>query len=80
MSNKYHYLKTEAEYFQAVKIGLKKFEIRKNDRDFQVGDVLFLQETVGGVYTGRRLAPRKIKYIFSACKYGLRKDHCILAW
>ena len=39
-----HDLKTVQPYFDALKKGLKKFEIRKNDRDFQVGDYLHLQE------------------------------------
>ena len=39
-----HYLKTWPEYFQQVKKRKKKFEIRLNDRDFQRGDILILQE------------------------------------
>ncbi|MCY0871047.1 MAG: DUF3850 domain-containing protein [Firmicutes bacterium] len=37
-----HQLKTWPEYFDAVKSGDKKVEIRKRDREFQVGDVLWL--------------------------------------
>lgn len=36
-----HELKIAPEYFKDVRTGLKKFEIRKNDRDFKVGDRLF---------------------------------------
>lgn len=39
-----HQLKTWPEQFEALFKGLKTFEIRKNDRDFQVGDVLMLKE------------------------------------
>jgi hypothetical protein len=39
-----HQLKTWPEYFQAVWNEEKTFEVRKNDRNFQVGDALVLQE------------------------------------
>lgn len=39
-----HTLKTLPEFFDASKRGVKPFEVRKNDRDFQVGDVLELVE------------------------------------
>lgn len=76
----YHHLKTETEYYQAVEQGLKKFELRKNDRNFQVGDYLFLQETVNGIYTGRQIGRLEIKYILYGGNYGLDKDYCIICW
>lgn len=40
---KTHELKLDIKYFDDVKSGKKNFEIRKNDRDFQVGDILKLK-------------------------------------
>lgn len=43
---KIHNLKTLPEFFNRVWNGNKKFEIRKNDRDFKEGDFVILQEWV----------------------------------
>lgn len=38
-----HYLKCWEMYFDPIAEGRKTFEIRKNDRDYQTGDVLVLR-------------------------------------
>lgn len=50
-------LKVEPKYFQAQKEGRKNFEIRKNDRDYKVGEILILREydSETGKYSGRRI-------------------------
>ncbi|WP_273711461.1 DUF3850 domain-containing protein [Leuconostoc mesenteroides] len=47
---KIHELKLDTEYFDDVKSGLKTFEIRKNDRDYQAGDLLSLSRFEDGEY------------------------------
>ncbi|MEM5599315.1 DUF3850 domain-containing protein [Niallia circulans] len=50
-----HFLKIQPQYFEEVRNGNKSFEIRKNDRDFKVGDTLYLQEynPLEQEYTGK---------------------------
>ncbi|EAD0695550.1 DUF3850 domain-containing protein [Listeria monocytogenes] len=48
-----HRLKILPEFFEKKRTLVKAFEIRKNDRNFMVGDTLILQEYVNGEYTGR---------------------------
>lgn len=39
-----HELKTYPSYFQKVRSGVKTFEVRKHDRNYQIGDTLILKE------------------------------------
>ena len=48
-----HAIKISPKYFEGVRSGAKRFELRKNDRDYQVGDYLALNEWDGSAYTGR---------------------------
>ncbi len=38
-----HYLKTQPQFFFAVRRGDKNFEVRKDDRAYQAGDTLVLE-------------------------------------
>lgn len=51
---KVHELKIKRKYCIEIIKGTKKFEIRLNDRDFKVGDILHLKEIndFNGHYTG----------------------------
>lgn len=53
----HHILKTHPDPFQAIWNGVKRAEFRKNDRDFTVGDTLYLREFIpdSSRYTGRRI-------------------------
>lgn len=47
-----HRLKIQTKYLVAQIDGRKQFEIRFNDRNYQVGDILILNEWDNGAYTG----------------------------
>jgi len=60
---KVHALKITPKYFDDVGKGIKPFEVRINDRDFQVGDCLHLMEWEDAQFTGRELGLMRIGYI-----------------
>ena len=74
---KTHHLKIMPEYFNAVISGAKRFELRRNDRDYQVGEYLMLREWYKGQYTGNR-AKVRVEYVLQNVP-GLKDDYCILS-
>lgn len=64
---KVHELKILPEHFLPVFDGLKLAELRKNDRDFEVGDQLLLMEW-NGDYTGEACT-REIIHIADVGSY-----------
>ncbi|WP_025852815.1 DUF3850 domain-containing protein [Paenibacillus ehimensis] len=54
--NRIHEVKTLPQYFEPAATGIKKFTIRKNDRNYQVGDTLRKREWDPNTgYTGRQV-------------------------
>jgi hypothetical protein len=72
-----HKLKTWPMFFEAVVRGTKPFEIRKNDRGFEVGDTLILQEwdSTTGEYTGREHR-RLVSFVLA--DWGLEPGYVVL--
>lgn len=58
-----HDLKIEPKYWLAVYKGEKTFEIRLNDRQFKVGDIVHLHSFFEGGYTHDPVIERQITYI-----------------
>jgi hypothetical protein len=80
LSSKNHYLKTINPYFGKVWDGVKLFEHRKNDRDFQVNDIVFLQEFYpeNKFFSGAEI---KVKITFVLKNFeGLDSDYCIFSF
>lgn len=72
-----HELKILPQYFNAVILGEKTFEIRKNDRPFHKGDLLALNEFDGQYYTGNSCLVY-IDYILNDPDY-CKKDMAVMA-
>lgn len=73
-----HYLKVEAKYYKLIEKRMKTLQIRKNDKDYQCGDIVYLRETSQGIETGRILPPKEVTYVFHGGKSGIEKGYCIL--
>lgn len=65
-----HELKTWPQYFQAVWNGTKTFEVRLNDRNFEVGDMLVLLEwdPESNEWTGSGVCKR-VTYVLDAAEF-----------
>ena len=73
-----HELKILPEYFDAVALYKKTFEIRKNDRDYHCGDILYLNEWDGERYTGNTIRA-VVTYILFDWQAGLKDGYCIMS-
>lgn len=67
---KAHKLKLHVKNFDDVLNDVKKFEVRKNDRGFSLGDILILREWDGEKYTGREILAI-VTYIIDLEEIGL---------
>lgn len=80
---KTHKLKCWPQFFQAVKNRSKKFEVRRNDRNFESGDRLILQEWIPetGEYTGNELCVDVtcILKAETAIWSGLQEGYCVMS-
>jgi hypothetical protein len=88
-----HTLKSWPEFFEPIARGMKAFELRRDDRDYQVGDILVLQEWkpeppfhAKGSYTGRECR-RRVTFVLNGLGNvgvvepikGLLRGYCILS-
>ena len=88
MADRVHELKCWPSFFAAILDGSKTFEVRKNDRDFAVGDVLKLREWEpyafgewGTVRTGnytKRECVRRVTYVLRGGEFGIEAGTVVL--
>ena len=75
-----HELKTWCDPYEAILIGIKKCEVRKNDRNFRVGDELRLKEYD---HKRERLTGRyctvHVTHIVYGGRFGLPEDLCVMS-
>ena len=74
---KVHQIRLAKSYFDDVANGIKTFELRKNDRDYKVGDMLEMMEFVEGKSTGR-MVKALVTYMLEEYT-GIEDGYCIMA-
>lgn len=80
--NTTHELKTNDEFMRAIAIGLKPFEVRKDDRNFNLEDRLLLRggnldDNLNFVYSGKVLEA-EITYVLPGGQFGIEDGYCVL--
>jgi hypothetical protein len=77
-----HRLKTWPQFFRAIKSGTKTFEVRKNDRDYHVGDTLVLLEydALNNKFSGEELRKR-VTYMLDPVDefFGVKPGYVVMA-
>lgn len=73
---KIHQIRIAATFYDEVATGKKTFELRKNDREYKVGDKLEMMEIKEARFTGR-IIKADITYMLEEYK-GLEEGYCIL--
>lgn len=83
-----HRLKTLPEYMYRVHSGQKTFEVRRNDRDFQVGDILALEIHYPPDHHDRESRNNfggtvwqinaKVTYVLPGGQFGIEPGYCIM--
>ncbi|MCW1051332.1 MULTISPECIES: DUF3850 domain-containing protein [Streptococcus] len=71
-----HKIKISHLYYDDIQNGKKNFELRKDDRNYQVGDKLLLHEIKENSLTGRLI---EVDVVYKLVNYvGLENGYCIL--
>lgn len=75
-----HVLRTWPDQFRVLAAGIKTFEFRHDDRDFEVGDMLVLREwqPARKEFTGNELI-RWVTYIVRGPDFGIPEGYCVMS-
>lgn len=75
-----HDKKIDKKYFNDIVGGLKRFEIRKNDCDYKVGQHVCLNCYENGVKTGEYVIILITYILKDIPQFGLDTDYCIFSF
>lgn len=76
-----HWLKVDPPVWPSVKAGLKTAELRFNDRNYQVGDVLYLYMFCRETQAGDKddFVVRVVTHMLPGGQYGIEPGYCLLS-
>lgn len=82
-----HTLKCFSVYWDAIERGDKNFEVRRDDRGFQKGDVLVLQKFDGSHYemdgygygAKHKELRRRVLYVLTGGQFGIAPGYVVMA-
>lgn len=78
---KKHDLKIDSTLYKSVRTGVKTAEVRKDDRNYQVGDILIFSPVDS--LTKKSVSPdfccREITHKLDGGKYGIERGYCLLS-
>jgi len=71
-------LKIRSEFFRAIISGEKTFEARKNDRNYQKGDLIIFLEWDSSLndYTGNSIN-KEVTYVLEGEEFGIMPGYCV---
>lgn len=74
-----HELKVHSQFWHDLHTNKKTFEVRKNDRDYKVGDTLVLKEylPMTDKFTGEQMTV-SVTYVLKGGDWGIKKGYCVL--
>jgi hypothetical protein len=72
-----HVLKTVERYWDGLAAGEKTFEVRRNDRGFQIGDILVLLRGTDAAESGR-FVRKRVAYILEGGQFGIEPGYVVL--
>jgi hypothetical protein len=77
--NSVHVIKTWDECMMDIATHKKTFEVRKNDRGYDVGDILLMQgfDKEKKKYTSKSLEA-EVTYILHGGQFGIQEGYCVM--
>lgn len=76
-----HHIKCYNYFFNLIASGLKTSEVRKNDRDYKVGDIIILQDYYSSAeFISGRTIMIEATHILNGGQFGILPEYCVISF